>query len=249
MELRFNENCKRAGQTFMCFNFDLNKTGKQIIDHLVNMHPLVYDSYISDKIYELVPEIKDLKLESDSVGKRRKKIEETKLSQEITTRGGVELLLFSKSSDFEDDMYSGWLDDVLGTTLYVETWRNGAGVPLNSSCPKNGFDVRNIQDLKLALDKEKLTWTYRQDHSKWAISDSRDHGIVCISDINRMQSQFKRGGGAVCFKCPSCWDVFNGLIADVEPCPTGHWQSSYHKITATNTLKSGLKRKRQKTKS
>lgn len=203
----------------MCFNFDFNKTGKQIIDHLVNMHPLVYDSYISDRIYELVPEINDLKLEIDSVGKRRKRNEDSKLAQEITTKGGFDLLLYSKSSDFGEDMYSDWLSDELKSALYVETWRNGAGTSLNSSCPRNSFYVKNIQDLRLTLKTEKLTWSYRQDHSKWAISENKDQANVCITDINRMQSQFKRGGGAVCFKCPSCWSIFNQLVADVEPCP------------------------------
>lgn len=217
----------------MCFNFDFNKTGKQIIDHLVNMHPLVYDSYISDRIYELVPEISDLKLESDHVGKRRKRNEDSKLAQQINTKEGFELLLYSKSSDFGEDMYSDWLNDELKSTLYVETWRNGAGTSLNSSCPRNNFYVKNVQDLRFPLEIEKLTWSYRQDHSKWAISDNKEHAIVCITDINRMQSQFKRGGGAVCFKCPSCWSVFNRLVADVEPCPVGV-SKSMSKVSSAN---------------
>lgn len=218
----------------MCLNFDFHKSGKQIIDHLVNMHPLVYDSYINDRIYDLVPEIRDLKLETDHVGKRRKRFETSKLAQEITTRDGFDLLLFSKSSDFGEDMYSDWLNDELKSTLYVETWRNGAGTSLNSSCPRNSFNVKNVQDLRLPLETDKLTWSYRQDHSKWAISENKDHAIVCISDINRMQSQFKRGGGAVCFKCPSCWSVFNRLVADVEPCPVGGVSRTISKLSSSN---------------
>lgn len=217
MTLKFGPNSRRYGQTFMCISFDVNRSGKQIVHHLANMNPLVYESYISKRLYELIPELDHLKLENDGA-KRRKKYEDPRVAQVITTREGQDLYVYSKSSDYNDDLYSGWIDHELKTTLYVETWRNGAGVVLNSSCPQTDYKVNNIVDLKVEEGDTKITWSYSQDHSKWAISQDKDPGVVCISDINRMQSQFKRGGGAVCIKCPSCWSVFSNTILDLEPC-------------------------------
>lgn len=76
----------------------------------------------------------------------------------------------------------------------------------------------------------KLTgylWSYTRDHAKWAISEQDDErGVqtvrlrdgttladepgtvsdwVCIADINRMTSQERRGGGAICFHEPLLW--------------------------------------------
>ena len=210
----------------MCIRYDLRKAGKQIVNHLVNMFPLVYDFHVSDRLFNLIPELKELSIGHTRRNKRRahgrntnRDDETSKLAQRIRTKGGQELLIYSKSANFGEDLYSDWMDKELGTALFVETWRNGAGTPLNSSCPKDNYKVNNVQDLSVTNGAIKVTWSYHQDHSKWAISETKDSGFVCISDINRMQSQFKRGGGAVCMRCPSCWSVFSNTILDLEPCP------------------------------
>lgn len=201
----------------MCLNFDLKRSGKKIVDHLVNMRPLIYDMQISQRLYDMIPEMHDL-------SPHRKKSfwnEKTTLAQVITTKGGQDLIIYSKSANFGEDMYANWMNKELDTTLLVETWRNGVGGSLGSSCPRDDFHVNNVQDLKIYSQEDRnLSWSSTVDHSKWAISDSEDSGVVCIADVNRMESQFKRGGGAVCFKCPSCWSVFSKSIVDVEPCPT-----------------------------
>lgn len=199
----------------MCINFDIANSGKAIVDHLANMFPLVYDSHVRPKLAKMLPELTDL----TGKGKRRKKGDDTKLSQKIITKSGQELYLFSKTAAFGEDIYSDWLDHAFKSTLYVETWRKGTGNPLNSTCPAHDYNVNNVQDMKVGEGGDKVTWSYTQDHSKWAISNSQDTGVVCITDLNRVQSQFKRGGGAVCLKCPFCWSVFSNTILDVEPCP------------------------------
>jgi len=204
----------------MCNSFDTARSGKQIVDHLINMRPLVYDSLISERLYETLPKLHDLTLEGSRL-RRVKRHSQTTLSQVITTKGGQDLYLFSKSPLFGEDIYADWIDDELKTTLYVATWRSGTGSKLNSTCPRDKYHVNNIQDFTLSQGSNQITWSFRQDHSKWAISEDEDVGVVCISDLNRMKSQFKRGGGAVCIKCPSCWSVFSKTILDLEPCPVG----------------------------
>lgn len=206
----------------MCINFKTKDSGKQIVNHLITMKPLIYDFHISEKVSHLIPEINDLVAKN----RRTKQNSNIKLAQRIQTKGGQELFMFSKSSSFGDDLYSGWIDTELKTSMYVETWRNGAGNPLNSSCPKTSYHVNNIQDLKVEDGSGGKTWSYVHDHSKWAISDDIKEAFVCISDINRMESQFKRGGGAVCIQCKNCWSVFSNTILDIEPCKLNRTRSN-----------------------
>ena len=41
---------------------------------------------------------------------------------------------------------------------------------------------------------------------------------VCVGDINRMNTQKKRGGGTVCFQNAKVWKAFTGIVKLVEPC-------------------------------
>ena len=85
-------------------------------------------------------------------------------------------------------------------------------------------------DLQMLTDEQgnKLAdyhWPYTKDHAKWAISEvPGDRGKkvdsstlatqlswVCIADMNRMTSQEKRGGGAICFHEPMLWDGLNEI--------------------------------------
>lgn len=213
----------------MCLNFDLKRSGKQIIDHLVNMRPLVYDMYISPHLYDMIPDLHDL----SPLRKKNFWDEKTTLAQVIITKGGQELSLFSKSANFGEDIYANWMNHELKTTLLAQTWRNGVGGSLDSSCPRDDFHVNNVQDLRIVSQEDKsLSWPAVVDHSKWAISESEDSGVLCIADVNRMESQFKRGGGAVCIKCPSCWSVYSKSIVDVEPCPVKPPQKSTETMSA-----------------
>jgi deoxyribonuclease II len=82
-------------------------------------------------------------------------------------------------------------------------------------------------------DLTGYTWSYSRDHAKWAISEEdSDRGVrtiqthngmtladepgtvsdwVCVADMNRMTSQRKRGGGAVCFHEPLLWHGLNQI--------------------------------------
>lgn len=85
-------------------------------------------------------------------------------------------------------------------------------------------------DLQMLTDHQgnKLTdyhWPYTKDHAKWAISEAPEErgqkdtdnelptqfSWVCIADMNRMTSQEKRGGGAICFHEPLLWQGLNEM--------------------------------------
>jgi len=48
--------------------------------------------------------------------------------------------------------------------------------------------------MKVALSE--LKWNHSDDHSKWVYNDN----YACFGDMNRMTSQWKRGGAFYCLK-------------------------------------------------
>ncbi len=61
------------------------------------------------------------------------------------------------------------------------------------------------------------TWHETQDHSKWAIALDASN-TLCISDINRMESQRNRGGGTVCFKHSALRNILYNSITSSADC-------------------------------
>ena len=122
---------------------------------------------------------------------------------------------FSKSSKYPKDMYSGLIANYYKEDLLVQTWRNGAGEKLESDCTDK-YKVQNID--RIGLKNFKSDWNTTEDHSKWGITTESDD-FTCISDINRMKSQFKRGGGSLCIHSDKVWKVFKKSIEAIEGCP------------------------------
>lgn len=54
------------------------------------------------------------------------------------------------------------------------------------------------------------------DHSKWGVALSKE--VVCFGDINRMTSQYKRGGGTTCFENKAIWQQFLNSVTDHDTC-------------------------------
>ena len=90
--------------------------------------------------------------------------------------------------------------------------------------------------------------------------DHKRRPIVCIVDLNRMRSQFSRGGGAICLESSAnLWNVFKSSIYDIESCPANKvrfpsldWLSSlpqrtWRKIDDVKQ-KCGLKKSKKKEK-
>ncbi len=42
--------------------------------------------------------------------------------------------------------------------------------------------------------------------------------VVCFGDINRMTSQFKRGGGATCINNEKIWKQFYSAVVSSDSC-------------------------------
>lgn len=42
---------------------------------------------------------------------------------------------------------------------------------------------------------------------------------TCVADLNRMRSQFNRGGGAICLKSQPTWSTFSHSAEIIDSCP------------------------------
>lgn len=102
-------------------------------------------------------------------------------------------------------------DDILTfhfqTGLLVESWGRPYSKP---KCIQK--QTLNIKEISTSTS----TWKSTQDHSKWAVGQSSD--LLCFGDMNRMDSQLKRGGGALCVKDSNIYLQFLSIIKSIEPC-------------------------------
>ncbi|KAK6031313.1 deoxyribonuclease II [Ostertagia ostertagi] len=101
------------------------------------------------------------------------------------------------------------------------TWRNGAAKDVGTQCD-DGENVYDVTSVKV-LDKE---YASSKDHSKWGVSMSESVPAVCIGDVNRQESQFKRGGGAVCIEDITLWRTFRGSVNSFLDCGVVHEKKS-----------------------
>ena len=92
---------------------------------------------------------------------------------------------------------------------------------MSSEC-NSTYSVYNIEKISMNKILPKFTFTVGSDHSKWAINlaiDSNHSKYMCIGDINRQESQKKRGGGSVCFvENKNVWKSYFDLIELTENC-------------------------------
>ncbi|KAL7636866.1 UNVERIFIED_CONTAM: hypothetical protein RMT77_012624 [Armadillidium vulgare] len=202
---------QRYGQTMLCISIpplsqsQAENIGEQLIQNDAHVYAWNIPTQLASK-YPIFQEIvKGVKLSSPPFYRV------TQLSSVF----GKTFTSFAKYKKFNEDLYSNLVAPVLKTDLYVESWRNGPE-PLPSSCNAS-FNVENIE--RIETSSASFSFSTHQDHSKWAVSQNPDKPYVCIGDINRMETQFVRGGGTVCIWSLSLWHRFKNLISESEKCP------------------------------
>jgi len=107
-----------------------------------------------------------------------------------------EIQHIAKSPHHEIDIYSDCLD-TYASEWYVETWKRGHAIISSNN-------IKDVSDLCVNGQKYKES----QDHSKWATSEQ----YYWIGDLNRMTSQYKRGGGGFLVKHQVIAQLFRSFI-------------------------------------
>lgn len=135
--------------------------------------------------------------------------------QELISIKGQRFQHFSKAASFEIDLYEDLVVPELGCNLLVETFLLGNVVKVTSS-----EAVKNVKTIKLP---HSAAFNSSRDHSKWAIShNSAEKRTVCVGDINRTTSQFRRGGGTLCADLPDVWVQYNKTVLEIEEPPCSY---------------------------
>ena len=116
-----------------------------------------------------------------------------------------EITHIAKSPKMEIDIYSEYLT-IYATDWYVETWKRGHAITTPST-------IKDVSHLSIFGVKYKES----QDHSKWATSEQ----YYWIGDLNRMTSQYKRGGGGFVVKNQGTANALKSIIVATETKPVG----------------------------
>jgi len=197
----------KYGQMMMCISFSA-ESFKDIGLQLKYTKPHIYDSNLPTKWESEYKHIYDVLKGSF--------IERKPSAKTVSLRSlqGVAYSHFGKNGQWHHDLYYNLVAPTLKTNLIVESWQHGHN-NIGPSC-KGKFTVVDASQVSI---NDKYTFRIYDDHSKYAISTDRSLPLVCVGDINRQYSQFKRGGGCICVKNIDLWKTFSSLISKAESCP------------------------------
>lgn len=192
---------KLYGQSFICISLRINEISTLAKQFLVN-EPYVYDSHVPEEIASQFPNIKDL---ADG-----KKLTDSQSIVSVKSKGGFQFVDVAKSKTCDCDLFDVIIPNAVRENMRILTW----GRPyMPSKCkPEHDYNIENISEISWG----PLSYSSNKEHSKWGYSTSSD--VVCIGDINRMESQRKRGGGATCFKSPVVSRTYKSITKTVESC-------------------------------
>ncbi|XP_061539634.1 deoxyribonuclease-2-beta [Phycodurus eques] len=191
---------KVNGQTALCVSLRYDQF-LNITQHLAYLFPRFYNCSVPSAFATQLPQLAQL-----CAGYRPEVPSDKRMDQLLSLQGEM-FLNFAKSERFVDDIYTGWVAQVLDADLLVETWqRQGHDLPSNCSLPNH---VMNIKTIRLP---ESVPFHSKYDHSKWCLSWLRQIQVTCLGDLNREVSQMWRGGGLLCSYNPLIYKAFRQVV-------------------------------------
>ncbi|XP_057696989.1 deoxyribonuclease-2-beta isoform X1 [Corythoichthys intestinalis] len=191
---------KVNGQTAYCVSLPYDQFHR-ITQHLVYLFPRFYNCSVPSPFATKLPQLAQL-----CAGERPEAPLDKGRDQLFSLKGEM-LFTFAKSERFVDDIYTGWVAQVLNVDLMAETWqRQGHELPSNCSLPNH---VMNIKRIHLP---ESDAFNSKYDHAKWCTSWEFQNKVTCLGDLNREVSQMWRGGGLLCSHNPLIYKAFRQSV-------------------------------------
>ncbi|KAM4629494.1 deoxyribonuclease-2-beta [Polymixia lowei] len=191
---------KVNGQTALCVTYKYGQF-PLIAQQMVYLYPRVYNCSVPASFLSDLAPLAQLCKGSKPLPTSNKRIEH------LLSAGGEKFVNFVKSEQFVDDIYAGWVAQVLHTDLLVESWQRGSHqLPSNCSLPKHAMNIKRVR-----LPGPVLFWSH-YDHSKWCVSLAYEDQWTCLGDLNREKAQAWRGGGLVCSLSPVIYKAFRQVV-------------------------------------
>ncbi|KAL4496083.1 hypothetical protein ABPG72_015505 [Tetrahymena utriculariae] len=182
--LNIDKSQQKFGQHFLCTSTSLENLEKLACGYNID-NPKVYSSflpsYINQSSYPCLNQMKN--------NKRNSQIKQMKIT--YNTLKGETFIKFSKNKDNQVPLYEQIVAQELKTGLLVQSW----GRPYEEASCSGPYQV--VSNTRVQIDGAPQ-FKDTQDHSKYAISTDKANPFVCLGDINRMKSQWTRGGGTIC---------------------------------------------------
>ncbi|GAM17409.1 hypothetical protein SAMD00019534_005840 [Acytostelium subglobosum LB1] len=202
------------GQSFLCVTYGSSEFDA-IVQTLYVNRPYAYSS--------LVPTGMTLPLSQlDSFLSGGYESTATGSAATLKSIGGQALSVFYKNLQWNNDLYEELVQPRLDQNMVVTSWRIGANSTIMPSFCKPEYKYDSVNSLTLQIkerDGNTVSWKYTKDHSKWAASmPTEATKYICIGDINRMYSQYKRGGGTACLAIDALWQSYYDTIDTVSGC-------------------------------
>ena len=198
--LGLGSNAWTYAQNILCLSVNVDTINELSKKFLLN-RPQIYDAKLNNNDYEYINDLVDGKYSTE------KKCD----SSVFTTKAALSFKVFSKTSEWNDDLYSGCVTPSEKDILWVESWiRGSAEGPI---CPLSDYDTLDITYLNFGTNS---SWSETKDHSKWAITANKK--IICMGDINRMTTQYLRGGGTACFTDEILHSIFKTATVNTNKC-------------------------------
>jgi len=152
----------------------------------------------------------------------------------VLSVGSQQFTLIGKDGNVNGDLYEDYVAPALKSGLTSMTWCCGdfdpfccmpsycKGKPIqNPSGPQKGrstyaWDSTNLLNIDYG---QGLVFNVSQNHAKFAVNDNANGSPwVCFGDMNRMTSQRKRGGGAMCQQNTKLFAFMKGVITKYDQC-------------------------------
>ncbi|KAH6926214.1 hypothetical protein HPB50_015852 [Hyalomma asiaticum] len=195
------------GQLFFCITFPL-ATVETISYHLQLQEAKVYQS-------RYLPWTSVFPQFSSLLKKKYMKKAKNVRVDVLHTRKGISVLAIAKSPRWLNDVYTKELSRLINDSMTVQTWRKGAGGVQNQHCSAL-YSVTDVEDVGVQTQRGVLAFSSREDHSKWSVARSK--AVFCFSSLNRMMSQWKRGGEITCISDMALANLFRKSISKRNKC-------------------------------
>jgi deoxyribonuclease-2 len=197
------------GQTMLCLSLDIANIDQAFLQ-LQYTNPQVYGSQWVSSLTSQMPNGNAF-VNSGTVD-----MDATSNIVNITTMGGMQLMHFAKTVAWGKSIYGDLIGSYYGESMVVETWQRPYEDPLLP--PETSVAVYSVLDLQAPpyATWDGITWKESQDHAKWGIVTDRSVPVICIGDINKQVSQWKRSGGMACMTDATIHQNFVLLIVDTD---------------------------------